>query len=289
MYDGPFCILSIVDNRNFKRICYEVLDHAPSRDDIRVFLGKFQAQLEQRGLVLRGITTDASALYPLPIAEVFDGVPHQICTFHTLAELTEAILLAVAQERKRLTALKPKLPQGRPSNALAHLVRKHRRLQAKIRALFDGRYLFVQRELSASERQTLLGITRGLPQLRVLREVMEEVYELFDRRCRTETALARLAKLRRRMGRFAKIGPILNKLHSKNLEKALTFLDDTLLPSTSNAVERANRRYRKMQKSVYRVRTQEHIADRIALDMIRDQQKPPRNETLTNLHRARAA
>lgn len=289
MYDGPFCILSIVDNRNFKRLCYQVLDHTPSREDIRAFFRKFQVMLQQRGLTLRGITTDASALYPLPIAEVFGEVPHQICTFHTIADLTEAILLAVAQERKRLSALKPKLPQGRPSKALERLARKHRRLQIKIRALFDGRYLFVQRELSARERQTLLRITRGLPQLRVLREIMEEVYRLFDRQCRTETALAKLAKLRRRVGRFTKIGPILNKLNSKNLEKALTFLDDTLLPGTSNAVERANRRYRKMQKSVYRVRTQEHIADRIALDMIRDQQKPPRNETLTSLHRARAA
>ena len=46
----------------------------------------------------------------------------------------------------------------------------------------------------------------------------------------------------------------LNKLFSENLDKALTFLDDSLLPSTSNAVERGNRRHRKMQKTVCRVR-----------------------------------
>ena len=49
------------------------------------------------------------------------------------------------------------------------------------------------------------------------------------------------------------MGATLKKLFSPTLEKALTFLDDKLLPSTSNAVERGNRRYRKMQKSVYRV------------------------------------
>ena len=48
----------------------------------------------------------------------------------------------------------------------------------------------------------------------------------------------------------------LKKLFAPTLEKALTFLDNTLLPSTSNAVERGNRRYRKMQHNVYRVRTQ---------------------------------
>jgi len=55
-----------------------------------------------------------------------------------------------------------------------------------------------------------------------------------------------------------------------DLGESLTFLDDKLLPSTSNAVERGNRRYRKMQKHVYRVRTQEQIEARLALDMWRE-------------------
>jgi len=81
----------------------------------------------------------------------------------------------------------------------------------------------------------------------------------------------------------------LNKLRSPNLDKALTFLDDKLFPSTSNAVERGNRRHRKMQKTVYRVRTQEHIHNRIALDMLRDSQKDDRTKTIKVLHRARAS
>jgi hypothetical protein len=117
---------------------------------------------------------------------------------------------------------------------------------------------------------------------------MEEVYRLFDRRCRTDTALAKLANLRQRVCRFKQVGKILSKLYSPHLDKALTFLDDKLLPSTSNAVERGNRRHRKMQKTIYRVRTQEHIHNRIALDMARDAQREDRSRTLTTLHRARA-
>ena len=30
LYDGPFCILSAVDNRRYKRILYDVLDHDPT-------------------------------------------------------------------------------------------------------------------------------------------------------------------------------------------------------------------------------------------------------------------
>ena len=289
LYDGPFCILSIVDNRNFKRICYQVLDHTPTHDDIRAFFRKFQAMLQQRGLTLRGITTDASALYPVPIAEIFGAVPHQLCEFHTIAELTKAILCALAQERKKITAQLPKLPKGRPSKALQRLAKKRKQLHEKIRALFDGRYLFVQHHLTAAEQKTLRRITRGLPHLRALRAIMDEIYRLFDRRCRTDTALVKLAKLRTRVRRFKGIGQILKKLQSPNLEKALTFLDDKLLPSTSNAVERGNRRHRKMQKTVYRVRTQDHIVNRIALDMVRDSQKSGRSGTLGTLHCDRAS
>ena len=70
--------------------------------------------------------------------------------------------------------------------------------------------------------------------------------------------------------RFTPLGETLKKLFSPTLEKALTFLDDKLLPSTSNAVERGNRRYRKMQKQVYRVRTQAQVSARLALDMWRE-------------------
>ena len=119
--------------------------------------------------------------------------------------------------------------------------------------------------------------------------VKEPGYRLFDRRCRTETALGKLAKLRERVRRFKKVGKTLSKLFSPNLEKALTFLDDRLLPSTSNAVERGNRRHRKMQKSIYRVRTKPHVSGRIAQDMLREARTQTRADTTQVLHLARAA
>ena len=81
-------------------------------------------------------------------------------------------------------------------------------------------------------------------------------------------------------------GP-LQKLFSPNLEKALVFLDDKQLPSTSNAVERGNRRFRKMQKTVYCVRTRLSIQRRIALDLLREMQANGRFHATTTLHRAR--
>jgi Transposase len=289
LYDGPFCVLSAVDNRCYKRILYDVLDHDPTHDDIRAFLRRLHTALAARDLTLRGMTTDGSPLYPTPLAEIFRGVPHQLCQFHVVKDIVKAVVQAVARERKRLAAQQPQLPRGRPrTQAAKQAARTKKRLAAQRAALFASRYLFVQRHLNKTERKTLWRVSRGLPQLQALRAIMEQVYALFDRRCRTQTALDKLAKLRRRVQRFPSLGDTLKKLFAPTLEKALTFLDDTLLPSTSNAVERGNRRYRKMQQSVYRVRTQEQISARLALDMWREAQAAGRQQTLALLHRARA-
>jgi hypothetical protein len=288
-YDGPFCMLSAVDHRRDKRLLSDVLDHDPTHDDIRTFLGRLQTVLAARGLILFGVTTDGSALSPAPLREVFGEMPHQICTFPIVAEVVKAVLGAVASARKGLAAAPPKRPKGRPrTQAAKAAARTKKRLAAQRAALCTQRSLFGQHHLSKRERKTLWRITRNLPQLRMLRALMEQVYALFDRRCRTQTALAKLAKLRRRLLRFPQVGDTLKKLFSPPLEKALTFLDDTLLPSTSHAVERGNRRYRKMQKQVYRVRTQAQIRARLALDMGREAQAEGRQHTLASLHQARA-
>jgi hypothetical protein len=290
LYEGPYCGLAAVDNRRYKRILYAVLDHDPNHDDITAFLGRLKTAVEDRDLTLQGITTDGSSLYPEPIREVFGAVPHQLCTFHVIAELVKGVLSAVASERKRLATAKPTLKRGRPSckaQAARRLVRKSKSMQKKISDLFEGRFLFVKRRLTPSERTQLLRITRGLPPLRKLREIMEHIYALFDRRCRTQTALGKLRKLRQWGKRFTWIGDTLQKVFSPNLEKALTFRDDKLLPATSHAVERGNRRHRKMQKSVYRVRSKVCLEGRIALAMIRESRAAGRDQTTQALHQAR--
>jgi len=288
LYDGPYCVLSIVDNHRFQRLIYEVLDHNPTEQDISRFFQRFKAELDKRGLKLNGITTDGSPLYPTPIAAVFGAVSHQVCEFHVIAELNKAVLKAIAKVRRQLKATLPKLGRGRPSQANRKLAARKKRIERKITDLFDNRHLFVQHHLTPAERRTLQRITRGLPDLRTLQQIVDEVYRLFDRRCRTDTALAKLARLRRRVARFKGIAQTLRKLFSPNLDKALTFLNDSLLPATSNAVERGNRRHRKMQKTVYRVRTRAHISQRIAVDMLRDAQAGGRLLTTQTLHYARA-
>jgi hypothetical protein len=288
LYDGPFCVLSIVDNHNFRRLIYEVLDHDPTHEDMVRFFRRFHKELEQRNLTLLGVTTDGSPLYPEPLALVFPGVDHQVCEFHVVKEINKQILKAVTAVRRELKKELPKLKRGRPSSqADRKAVRRKKRLQSKISNLFEHRYLFVKHSLAPKEKKVFLSITQGLYNLRNLRSIMDHVYRLFDRRCRTETALEKLAKLRCRVRRFKTLEQTLKKLFTPNIEKALTFLDNSQLPSTSNAVERGYRRHRKMQKSVYRVRTQKSISQRIAVDMQREEQSQGRLQTITMLHNER--
>lgn len=140
----------------------------------------------------------------------------------------------------------------------------------------DHRHLFVRRRLTPAQRRTLATLLGRNPQLRALRAIMEQVYALIDRRCRTETALAKLAALQRRLGRCRHLGRSLDKLRSPNLAKALTVLDDKALAATSNAVERGNRRHRKMQKTIYRVRTQPALEGRLARSTSNETARPAR-------------
>jgi len=288
VYDDPFCILGVVDNRRYNRLTFRVLEDDPTQEHVRDFLTGFEAQLDRRGLKVCGITTDGSSLYPVVLKELWPAARHQLCEFHVIKEITKAVLHALATLRKELTAKFPKLPRGRPSEEQRPLARDARRQKQRVADLFENRHLFVRHQLSRAQRRQLLRLTRGQPRLRKLREIMDEVYRLFDRRCKSQTALKKLQRLRRRVRRFEQLGCALNKLKSPNLEKALEFLDDKLLGATSNAVERSNRRFRKAQKSIYCVRTKEHLEQRLALDMYREQRADKRASSLKTLHDARS-
>src|SRR6266481_156903 len=81
VYDGPFCILSAGDNRRYKRLLYDIVEHDPTHEDIRAFLRRLKTALTARDLTLCGVTTDGSALYPAPLLEVFGDIPRQIWPF----------------------------------------------------------------------------------------------------------------------------------------------------------------------------------------------------------------
>jgi Transposase len=277
VHDGPYTIFYAVDPVARKRAGFLITREGATEETARRFL----VSLQTLPLVVLGITTDGNSIYPGTIADVFPGAKHQVCRFHVLKDLNTLVLRALSQVRRSLRAepkrrgRRPKRTDGRSRAETAAQRRARRdrtRREAKALAIWENRYLFVKRLLSASEKTRLAGVCRGRPELRALREFVELVYALFDRRCRTATALEKLARLRRRrlFQRFPLLDPLRRKLMSPNIEKALEYLDDRLLEGTSNAAERANRRFRKMQKAVYRWRSERMIRARIIFDMLLD-------------------
>jgi hypothetical protein len=160
--DGPFCMLSAVDNRCDKRLLSDVWEHDPTHEDIRAFLGRLQTALSARALTLFGVTTDGSALSPEPLLEVCGEVPHHICEFHIVADVAQAVLGAVASARKALAATPPTLGKGRPSTPAAkQAARTKKRLAEQRAALFASRHLCVKRHLNTTARKTLWRVSRG--------------------------------------------------------------------------------------------------------------------------------
>ena len=176
--EGPYCVLSAVDNRHSKRLLDQGLDHDPNHDDITALLGRLKAAVAARALALKGSTTAGSALYPEPSRTVFGEVAHQLCPFPGRKELTQGILSAVAAERNRLAKSTPQLQRGRPASkdkVARRLARQSKQRQEKLRGLFQERFLFVTRRLPPSERQRRVHISRSLPQLRTWRESMDHL------------------------------------------------------------------------------------------------------------------
>jgi hypothetical protein len=290
IYDGPFCILYATDPKQGHRITYRILENNPTAEDVDRFCQNLRSLLDKRCLVVYGVTTDGSPLYTDTIPKNFPQARHQICTFHTLKELNKLVIHVLARYRWHLKSqLGAKRGRGRPRDPEKHQVAQQKKQKKYIKALAHHRGLWVKRVLTAQEKKILQRLSRGHPCLRGLRELMDTVYALFDKRCRTQTAKRKLTKLRKRhlFKRFPELEAIRKKLEHPNLEKALEFLDDKLLERTSNAVERSNRRHRKMQKTIYRVRTVQTLEGRIKLDMMRDLSLIDRSRVVSLLHQDR--
>ena len=196
----------------------------------------------------------------------------------------------MASERARFAPSTPKVTRGRPASTDQDARRWARQRTHRHQQLSDvcpPRLVFVTRRLSPSARHQWRHSTRGLPHVRKLRERMEHLYALLDRRGRTQTALAKRRKLRQWVNRVTWRGHTFKKVFSSHLEHALTVLDDTLVPATSQAVARGKRRHRKRQKRGDRVRRKVCFEGRMALDMLRESRAEGRDQTTEALHQAR--
>lgn len=162
-------------NRRYHRLACRVREHAPTEEDVRAFLTEFKAQRDKRHLKVRGVTTDASSLYPKVLKELWPGVPQQVCRFPILKESTKAVLKVLAKLRKEMKEKLPQFHRGPPTKEQHKLARRCQRRQQRVAAWFKHRHLFGKRPRSRAEKQVLKRLGRGQPPLRAVREIRDEV------------------------------------------------------------------------------------------------------------------
>ncbi len=235
-----------------------------------------------------GITTGGWSLYPKVLAGRWPGVPHRLCEFHLLKEITKAVGHAPAEFRKGRAAGIPEPPRGWPGEQQRGRARAAAGQAQRGAALFGHRHLLARQQLSAAPQGVLRERTRGRPQLRTPREVLGGVYQPLERRRRAETALKELGRLRRGVGRFKELARGRNELKGPAPEEARVFLGGRLLGAARKAAGRANRRVREAPKGIYGAGTTGHVEGRPALARQREQRAPKRRQTVETRHRARS-
>ena len=150
---------------------------------------------------------------------------------------------AGGRARQGVAAPPPPRRTGRPRTPAApQAARTPRRLAAPRAACCTARARCVPRPRHTSARQPLWRGSRGWPQVDARRAVRDHVSALGARRCRPQTARGQRATLRRRLLRCPQGGEPLKTRLAPTLAQALTCLEDTRRPATSQAVERGHRR-----------------------------------------------
>lgn len=253
---------------------------ANDHEHMRRFLGN----LKVWGFLPQVIVTDGSNLYPKLLAELWPHARHQLCVFHVLRDLNACVLDAVRRLRRRHAAKSTGRPRrrGRPRKSQQG-ARARRGVTKKDQAYFvwKQRHLLVTRpeHLSGRQRRWLTQMFDYLPELRLLRQFVLEVYRLFAPANRFRATAHQWAKLVNNLTYQADpdLARALAMLSPEKFEKMIAYLDSPLGQRirTNNHVERTNRRLRYLEKVRYKWRRRRTIVRFVVLAFDRWQYRQP--------------
>lgn len=225
------------------------------------------------GLDPQVVITDGKPLYREAILSSFKQAKHQLCLFHLMKGTTRDVLKTIHNYRKSL----PKRPKRRPGRPrIGETVPSDAR-----KPIAHRRYLFVTREknLGKKQQQVIKKLCLRHPRLKEIYSFMTDIYSLLGKESKTsqKDSKEKYRKLKRRYGQDKELGRILTKhLNEEKLEKATLFMNYKNLDSTNNAAERAARRFRKRQKSHYRLRSKQSIIASLKHELMRGKEEKER-------------
>jgi len=227
-------------------------------------MGRFLRQLQAHGLTPRVVVTDGSSLYPQLLGEIWPQATHQLCIFHVLQDINQAVLQAVRRIRMRLQRQARRKParKRRRTRQGTFLPRSRAEWTVKQKAhfVYQNRFLIVKRRsrFTLRQKQALIRVLEYAPNLRVLRQFMDEVHGLFERGQTEATAWRRWQRLQGQAAYAAvpELAVVLRSLTAVQFGKMIAFLRSPVgrRVRTNNHVERMNRKLRLYEKSRYKWR-----------------------------------
>ncbi len=246
-------------------IADRVLGWSLVRINDQAHMRRFLLRLAYWGFKPKVVVTDGSNLYPAVLAEVWPTAKHQLCVFHVLQDVNNKVLAAV----RRLRGAKArrgnsgrKRPRGRPTEKQKRRARRRGPTNKEKSAfVFKHRFLIVKRteNLTSKDWDNLGLLFRYLPELRLLRQFCQDVYQLFN-----AEQVVRLARRRRtlllKQASYQEVPELVKAmglLQEEKFDKMIAFLECPVgtRVRTNNHVERTNRKLRFDEKVRYKWRT----------------------------------
>jgi hypothetical protein len=226
-------------------------------DHMRRFLG----HLRGHGLLPRVVVTDGSGLYPALLAELWPHADHQLCVFHVVRDLNDAILDAVKRLRRavgRRGRGGRKRRRGRPTKGRRRPQR--RTLREKAAFVFKHRHLIVKRRdrMTGRDYEHLSQMFRDLPDLGPLRDFADALVRVFAADQTEPQAWGRWRAVRANPTYQAipELKRALESLDRAKFAKVIAFVRTPAARRvrTNNHVERCNRKVRLWEKVRYKWR-----------------------------------
>jgi hypothetical protein len=265
-FSGTLCIDELHLGRNTLLLATDPLQDLPvafalvaanDKDHMRRFLGN----LRTWGLVPEVVVTDGSNLYPTVLAELWPGARHQLCVFHVLKELHKHVLDAVRRLRRGLSRRgnrgRKRKPGRRPRGRAR---RKGLTNKEKSTFIFKHRWLIVRGrdKMSEQERADLAAMLSYLPELKTLRDFVDDLGMLFEEGQSEASARGRHAALIANPSFLAvpELAKAIEALAAEKFAKMIAFLKSLACRRvrTNNHVERVNRKLRYEEKARYKWR-----------------------------------
>jgi hypothetical protein len=238
---------------------------------------RFLNNLRGHGFLPQVVITDGSNLYPTLLEKIWPNARHQLCVFHVIKDINDCVFDALRRLRRQLNQKRgPKRRRGRPSQKQqrARARRGHTKKEQSY-FVWKHRHLIVSRpeHLNGRERRWLSQIFRYLPQSRVLRDFVLQIYRLFDPEQSPHQAACRRAALVKDPQYLADpdLARALAMLSPEKFDKMMAFLHSpkSRRVRTNNHVERTNRRLRYLEKVRYKWRRRRTIVRFVVLALDR--------------------